>query len=101
MTAVDVGLALVAGGALAGALAIVLVSRRVRPLVSGLVTAGVGLGGVLAGVGGLTGAEWSRVVPGLLPLGEARFGVDALSGVFLLLVGAVAIAAGVYGIGYT
>lgn len=101
MTVVDVGLALAAGGALAGALAIILVSRRVRPLVSGLVTAGVGLGGVLAGVGGLTGAEWTRVMPGLLPLGEARFSVDALSGVFLLLVGAVAIAAGIYGIGYT
>ncbi len=101
MTLVDVGLALVAGGALAGALAITVVPRHVRPLVSGLVTAGVGVGGVLAGVGGLSGAAWTRVAPGLLPLGEARLSVDALSGVFLLLVGAVAIAAGIYGIGYT
>jgi len=101
MTLVDVGLALVAGGALAGALAITLVPRHARPLVSGLVTAGVGVGGVLAGVGGLSGAAWTRFAPGLLPLGEARLSVDALSGVFLLLVGAVAIAAGIYGIGYT
>jgi formate hydrogenlyase subunit 3/multisubunit Na+/H+ antiporter MnhD subunit len=101
MTIVDMGLALVTGGALAGALAIILLPRRVRPLVSGLVTAGVGVGGVLAGVGGLSGAGWTRVAPGLLPLGEARLSVDALSGVFLLLVGGVAIAAGIYGIGYT
>ncbi|PKQ14489.1 MAG: hydrogenase 4 subunit B, partial [Actinobacteria bacterium HGW-Actinobacteria-8] len=95
------GLALVTGGALAGALAITLVPRSVRPLVSGLVTAGIGVGGVLAGVGGLSGADWTRVAPGLLPLGEARLTVDPLSGLFLLLVGAVAIAAGIYGIGYT
>jgi formate hydrogenlyase subunit 3/multisubunit Na+/H+ antiporter MnhD subunit len=106
MTLIDVGLAVSAGGALAGAVVITLVSRRLRPLVSGLVTVGVGLGGVLAGVGGLAaaglnGSTWTRIAPGLLPLGDARLSVDALSGVFLLLVGAVAIAAGIYGIGYT
>ncbi|NYI41479.1 proton-conducting transporter transmembrane domain-containing protein [Demequina lutea] len=107
MNLIEMGLFLAAGGALLGALAIALVPRRVRPLVGGLVTAGVGVGGVLAGIGGLTGAgahggaAWTRIAPGLLPLGEARLSVDALSGVFLLLVGAVAIAAGVYGIGYT
>ncbi len=101
MSVVDVGLALAAGIAVLGALAITVVPLRVRPMCGGLATAGVGLGGVLAGIGGLSGAEWTRVAPGLLPLGEARLSVDALSGVFLLLVGAVAIAAGVYGIGYT
>ncbi len=101
MNLIDVGLTLAGVGALVGAIAIVLVPRRMRPLVGGLVTAGVGLGGVIAGIGGLTGEVWTRIAPGLLPLGEARLSVDALSGVFLLLVGAVAIAAGVYGIGYT
>ncbi len=101
MNPIDVGLALAGVGALAGAFVITVVPLRVRPLVSGLVTAGVGLGGVIAGVAGLTGASWTRIAPDLLPLGEARLSVDALSGVFLLLIGAVAIAAGIYGIGYT
>ena len=106
MTLIAFGLTVVAVGAVLGALAITLVPQRLRPLTSGVVTTGVGVGGVLAGIGGLmgggsSGAAWTRVAPGLLPLGEARLSVDALSGVFLLLVGAVAIAAGVYGIGYT
>lgn len=101
MNLVEIGLILAAGLALSGGVAITVVPLRLRPLLGGLTTAGVGLGGVLAGIGGLSGAEWTRVAPGLLPLGEARLSVDALSGVFLLLVGAVAIAAGVYGIGYT
>ena len=108
MNLIEVGLALAAGIALLGALAICLVPRTLRAMVGGLVTAGVGVGGVVAGIGGLAGAgagpagaAWTRIAPGLLPLGEARLSVDALSGVFLLLVGAVAIAAGVYGIGYT
>lgn len=98
---IDVGLAVVAGVALLGAPVIVLVGPRRRPLVAGAVTVGVGLGGVLAGAGGLTGERWARTAPGLLPLGEAGLAVDALSGLFLLLIGAVAIAVGVYGVGYT
>jgi formate hydrogenlyase subunit 3/multisubunit Na+/H+ antiporter MnhD subunit len=106
MTLIAFGLTVVAVGAVIGALAITLVPERLRPLASGVVTTGVGVGGVLAGMGGLmgggsSGSTWTRIAPGLLPLGEARLSVDALSGVFLLLVGAVAIAAGVYGIGYT
>lgn len=98
---IDAGLWLVAVGALLGAVAVVAVPERWRHVVAGAVTAVVGLGGVLAGLGGLTGTGWTRVAPGLLPLGEARLSVDALSGAFLLLIGAVAVAAGVYGIGYT
>lgn len=98
---IDVGLWLVAAAALLGAVAVVVVPQRVRHLTAGAVTALVGAGGVLAGVGGLAGPGWVRVAPGLLPLGEARLSVDALSGVFLLLIGGVAIAAGVYAIGYT
>lgn len=101
MNLVEMGLLLAALVAALGAVAAVTIPLRRRPAVSGLSTAGVGLGGVMAGIGGLGGSEWTRIAPGLLPLGEARLTVDALSGVFLLLVGAVAIAAGVYGIGYT
>ncbi len=98
---IDAGLWIVAAGALLGALAVVVAPARLRPALAGGVTALVGAGGVLTGLGGLTGTGWTRVAPGLLPLGEARLAVDALSGVFILLIGAVAVAAGVYGIGYT
>jgi hydrogenase-4 component B len=40
-------------------------------------------------------------LPDLLPLGVAELAVDPLSGVFMLLIGAVAVAAGLYSIGYT
>jgi formate hydrogenlyase subunit 3/multisubunit Na+/H+ antiporter MnhD subunit len=98
---IDTGLWMTAVGALLGAVAVVLVPERTRHVVGGSVTALVGAGGVLAGLGGLAGTGWTRVAPELLPLGEARLSVDALSGAFLLLIGGVAIAAGVYGIGYT
>ena len=98
---IDAGLWIVSVGALLGAAVVVVVPERTRHVVGGSVTALVGAGGILAGLGGLVGPVWTRVAPGLLPLGEARLSVDALSGVFLLLIGGVAIAAGVYGIGYT
>ncbi len=101
MTIVDLGLALVAGGALVGAAAVLVAPVRVRAAVAGGTTTAVGLGGVLAGIGGLVGPSWARTAPGLLPLGEARLALDPLGGIFLLLVGAVAVAAGVYAIGYT
>ncbi len=98
---VEVGLALVAGVAVLGAGAAILAPVRSRALAAGLATSVVGLGGVVAGIGGLTGPAWERIAPGLLPLGEARLAVDGLSGIFLLLVGAVAVATGVYAVGYT
>ena len=101
MTLIGVGLAVVAAGAVAGAAVGALAPVRVRPLAAGLLTAVVGLGGVLAGVSALSGQMWSLTVPHLLPLGVAEFAVDPLSGAFLLLVGAVAVAAGVYSVGYT
>lgn len=100
MTMIEAGLWLVAGGALAGA-ASALVPARHRPLAAGGTTAAIGVGGVLAGLGALGGQTRSLTVPGLLPLGSATFAVDALSGAFLLLIGAVAVAAGIYSVGYT
>src|SRR5680860_1917200 len=75
-------------------------SQAWRARLSGALTSLVGLGGVLAGVGALTGASWSATVPRLLPLSEAVLVVDPLSGLFMTLVGAVAIAAGIYSVGY-
>ena len=101
MTLIGVGLGVVAVASVAGAAAGALAPPRVRPLAVGLLTAVIGLGGVAAGAAALGGQVWSLTVPDLLPLGAAEFAVDALSGVFLLLVGAVAVAAGVYSVGYT
>jgi formate hydrogenlyase subunit 3/multisubunit Na+/H+ antiporter MnhD subunit len=101
MSLVGAGLGVVAGAAAAGAVAGAVAPLRVRPFAVGALTAVVGLGGVTAGVAALGGQTWSASAPDLLPLGGAELAVDPLSGAFLLLVGAVAVAAGVYSIGYT
>ncbi|GAA0896726.1 oxidoreductase [Pseudonocardia zijingensis] len=46
------------------------------------------------------GGSWSASVPWLLPLSGVEFAVDGLGGLFMAVGGAVAVAAGVYGIGY-
>jgi hydrogenase-4 component B len=101
MSLVGVGLGVVAGAAMVGAVAGAVTPVRFRPFAVGVLTAVVGLGGVLAGVSALGGGAWSLRLPDLLPLGTAELAVDPLSGAFLLLVGAVAVAAGVYSVGYT
>ena len=98
---IDAGLWLVALGAVLGTAAVVVAPEGWRRFVAGGATALVGAGGVLAGLGAFTTPGWVRVAPGLLPLGEARLAVDALSGAFLLLIGGVAVAAGIYAVGYT
>ena len=84
-----------------GAVAAVIAGTRLRAVVAGVSTCSTGAFGVLAGVAALGGETWSVTVPQLLPLSEASLAVDALSGVFCLLVGGVAIVAGLYSIGYT
>ena len=59
-----------------------------------------GVAGVWAGVAALSGKRGGADLPELLPLAGVRFGVDALSGWFLLLVGAVTSVVGIYTIGY-
>ncbi|NBM19944.1 proton-conducting transporter membrane subunit, partial [Streptomyces sp. GC420] len=60
-----------------------------------------GVAGGAAGVAVLTGgARWSAELPGLLPLAGTRLAVDALSGLFMAVAGAVVAAVAVYGIGY-
>jgi formate hydrogenlyase subunit 3/multisubunit Na+/H+ antiporter MnhD subunit len=55
---------------------------------------------VLAGAAMLSGQSVSVALPGLLPLAGVVFTADAVSGVFVCVAGAVAVAAGIYGIGY-
>jgi formate hydrogenlyase subunit 3/multisubunit Na+/H+ antiporter MnhD subunit len=100
MNLIPLGLLLAGGAALAGALAGGVAPPKFRPAAVGGLTALVGAGGVVSGVAALSGRRWSDDVPGLLPLGSAPVAVDALSGLFLLLIGAVAVAAGLFSIGY-
>lgn len=101
MSLVGVGLGIVAGAGLAGAMSGAVAPVRFRPFAVGALTTLVGAGGALAGLGALGGQTWSVTAAGLLPLGSAELAVDPLSGAFLLLVGAVAVAVGVYSMGYT
>ncbi|MGX9225085.1 proton-conducting transporter transmembrane domain-containing protein [Streptomyces albus] len=58
------------------------------------------MAGGTAGVAALGGSRWSAQVSGLLPLAGAHFAVDALSGLFMAVAGAVVAAVAVYGVGY-
>src|SRR4051794_20010456 len=100
MRLVGAGLLLVVG---AGALALVVSAVRRLPggaRGSGALTCMVGLGGALAGTAALAGQAWSLALPRLLPTSEVSLVVDPLSGLFMALTGGVAIAAGIYGVGY-
>lgn len=75
-------------------------SSRTRAITAGVLTCLIGLGGVVAGAGALLGSTLSMTAHHLLPLSEAVLAVDPLSGFFMALVGGVAVAAGVYSVGY-
>ncbi|CAG7623263.1 proton-conducting transporter transmembrane domain-containing protein [Actinacidiphila bryophytorum] len=100
MNAIGPALAVAAGLGGAGSLAGALAPARVRPLAAGVCTAGLGAAGVVAGAAALGGSRYGVWLPGLLPLAGVRLAVDALSGLFLAVAGAVTVAAAVYGIGY-
>ena len=96
------------GAALGGAAAVgllaavvaVVVPQRVRAWAAGVGTAVCGAAGLTAGIYALSGTTFFLTLPALLPLSGVTITVDALGGVFLAVTGAVAVAAGVYGIGY-
>ncbi|NIK59044.1 proton-conducting transporter membrane subunit [Kribbella shirazensis] len=83
-----------------GALGAFSCGPRRRALIAGLSTLAVGALGVAAGLLALAGRTFSTTIPALLPLSEASIAVDALSGVFCLLIGGVAVVAGIYCVGY-
>jgi hydrogenase-4 component B len=89
--------AALAGGAAATAL---LAPARIRVLLVGLLSALLGAAGVVAGGAALAGGTYSVRLADLLPLAGVTLSVDALSGVFLTVSGAVVAAASVYGVGY-
>lgn len=93
----------VVGAVLLGATAVaaaLVPSPRLRVVAVGVLTAGSGACGAVAGIAALLGQPWSMVVPGLLPLSGVVIAVDTLGGTFLAVGGGVAAAAAVYGIGY-
>ena len=101
MNLVAIGLMTIAVGAPLAAAAGAFLPARNRPVVTGLLTCVLGVGGVLAGIGAVGGQVLSLTVGNLLPLSSAVFSVDPLSGIFMLLIGGVSVAAGIYSIGYT
>jgi formate hydrogenlyase subunit 3/multisubunit Na+/H+ antiporter MnhD subunit len=100
VNAVGSALAGAVGLAGAGAVAGLLVPERTRAAAVGVCTAGLGAAGLTAGVVALGGTRWSADIPGLLPLAGTHLAVDALSGLFMAVAGAVVFAVAVYGIGY-
>ncbi|MEU8869058.1 proton-conducting transporter transmembrane domain-containing protein [Streptomyces umbrinus] len=100
MSLIPAALATATGLGVAGASAGLVLPQRVRGAVVGVLTAGVGVAGGASGVAALGGGRWSAEVPGLLPLAGAHVAVDALSGLFMAVAGAVVAAVAVYGIGY-
>lgn len=97
-----VGESLVGAVAAAGLAALtgLVVPGRARPAAVGAGTVISGAAGVVAGVAALGGQAFSVQLPALLPLAGVRFALDPLGGVFVAVTGGVAVATGVYGIGY-
>lgn len=73
---------------------------RWRSRAVGVLLAACGAAGVWSGAAAMAGYAWYASLPYVLPLSGVRIGIDALSGWFVLLVGAVTAIAGVYTIGY-
>lgn len=100
MSFVGLGLVLVMSGATLAVGSVFLPSPRVRVIASGCLTCVIGVGGLLAGASALAGETFSATARYLLPFSEAAISVDPLAGIFMCLVGGVAVATGLYGIGY-
>ena len=90
--------ALVTGGL--SALAGLLFPTPRRATVVGIGTAATGVAAVAAGVAAMAGQPAVVALRQLLPLAGLLFTLDPLGGVFVAVTGAVAVAVGIYGIGY-
>lgn len=96
------GTALAAATGLSGGAVVVALGTpaRVRVPLAGLLSALLGVAAMVAGGAALSGRTFAVRLPNLLPLAGVSLDVDALSGVFLAVTGAVVLAASIYGIGY-
>ena len=63
-------------------------------------TALLGAGAATAGIAGMLGARWSLQIGWIVPLDGLALEMDALAGLFVGLVGAAAVPASLYAIGY-
>ncbi|MFD9894074.1 proton-conducting transporter membrane subunit [Amycolatopsis sp. NPDC059027] len=77
-----------------------LVPRPARAAVVGTGTALTGAAGATAGASAVAGTSFSVSWQGILPLSGVSLTLDALGGLFAAVIGAVAVAAGIYGVGY-
>jgi formate hydrogenlyase subunit 3/multisubunit Na+/H+ antiporter MnhD subunit len=93
-------LAAVGGLAALGVVVALGAPRPARAALVGIVTAGIGVAALVAGVAALRGERFGAHLPGLLPLSGVSVAVDPLSGWFVAIIGAVVAVAAVYGIGY-
>ena len=100
MRLVGAGLLLVLCAAGSALLVPLAPSAQARAYASGTLTCLVGLGGVAAGAGALPGPHLVGHGASSAAAEPGDLAVDPLSGLFLFLIGAVAVAAGVYSIGY-
>lgn len=101
MNLIGSALATAVGLAGAGAAAGAFAPERTRAAAVGVCTTALGVAGLVAGIAALGGTGWSADLPWLLPLAGVHLAVDALSGLFMAVAGAVVAAVAVYGIGYT
>ncbi|HZM84511.1 MAG TPA: proton-conducting transporter membrane subunit [Candidatus Limnocylindrales bacterium] len=85
--------------AMTAALGGLMSSASWRSTVVGVLTGLSGLAGAVLGGLAVAGTTWSAYLPDVLPLAGISL-TDALSGWFLLIVGGVTAAAGIYTIGY-
>jgi len=98
VAAAAMGLAMAVAAVAAVAAVITPASRR-QPVV-GVATAVAGAAGLVSGVAAMAGSGYSVALPWLLPLSGLAFAIDPLGGLFVAVVGGVAVVTAVYGIGY-
>ena len=100
MNSTGLGVAAATGLTGLGVLAALSCPARWRVAVVGGCTAAIGVAGVVVGVSALGGTGFTARLPWLLPLAGVQLAIDALSGWFIAVAGAVIVAAALYGIGY-
>lgn len=101
MNLTAVALVVAVGLGLCASVAGSLCPRRIRCTVVGIGTAACGGAAMVAGLAAIGGQSASVQLPDLLPLAGVSIAIDPLAGVFVAVTGGVAVATGIYGIGYS